>query len=218
MRIVLSSDGSVELSRGERITRGQDLSRRITVEWKEGESPIETGQISADNIIVQVCITRPDGEQSGWYIMLRDRSKLGYYHTLTAWDTVVAGEASLQIRWYDVTLQEAGEDATLEDFESSQGLDGIRIIDVSQEAFFIIDNGKIAQPVNVSSENYDAFIKEVLFGTREVKDKVEELEQKLKDKNIKLSDDGEGNVTITAIDSTLNFADDGNGNIRLEVV
>ena len=71
MRIVLSSDGIVELLRGERVRRGQDLSRRIYVEWNENESPIDTGQILADNMAVQLCITRPDGEQSGWYSMIK---------------------------------------------------------------------------------------------------------------------------------------------------
>ncbi len=141
MRIVLSSDGSVELLRGERITRGQDLSRRIYVEWNENESPIDTGQILADNMAVQLCITRPDGEQSGWYSMIKIDAEDKYYYTLQAWDTAVSGQASLQVRWYDITQEEEN-----------------RIIEVSNEAFFIVDNGKIAQPLNLSSENYNEIV------------------------------------------------------------
>ncbi len=145
MRIVLSSDGSVELLRGERITRGQDLSRRIYVEWNENESPIDTGQILTDNMAVQLCITRPDGEQSGWYSMIKIDAEDKYYYTLQAWDTAVSGEASLQVRWYDITQEEAN-----------------RIIEVSNEAFFIVDNGKIAQPLNLSSENYNDIVMQFL--------------------------------------------------------
>ena len=141
MRIVLSSDGSVELLRGERITRGQDLSRRIYVEWNENESPIDTGQFLADNMVVEMCITRPDGEQSGWLTAVKVDGEIKYLYILQAWDTAVSGQASVQVRWYDITQEE-----------------GNRIIEVSNEAFFIVDNGKIAQPLNLSSENYNEIV------------------------------------------------------------
>lgn len=141
MRIVLSSDGSVELLRGERVRRGQDLSRRIYVEWNENESPIDTGQILADNMAVQLCITRPDGEQSGWYSTIKIDAEDKYYYTLQAWDTAVAGIATVVVRWHDITI--AAE---------------IRPEYPSDEASFIVDNGKIAQPLNISSENYNEIV------------------------------------------------------------
>ena len=141
MRIVLSSDGSVELLRGERVRRGQDLSRRIYVEWNENESPIDTGQILADNMAVQLCITRPDGEQSGWYSMIKIDAEDKYYYTLQAWDTAVAGIATVVVRWHDITIAEE-----------------IRPEYPSDEASFIVDNGKIAQPLNISSENYNEIV------------------------------------------------------------
>lgn len=141
MRIVLSSDGSVELLRGEKVRRGQDLSRRIYVEWNENESPIDTGQILADNMAVQLCITRPDGEQSGWYSMIKVDAEDKYYYTLQAWDTAVAGIATVVVRWHDITIAEE-----------------VRPEYPSDEASFIVDNGKIAQPLNISSENYNEIV------------------------------------------------------------
>lgn len=141
MRIVLSSDGSVELLRGERVRRGQDLSRRIYVEWNENESPIDTGQILADNMAVQLCITRPDGEQSGWYSMVKIDAEDKYYYTLQAWDTAVAGIATVVVRWHDTTIAEENRPEY-----------------PSDEASFIVDNGKIAQPLNISSENYNEIV------------------------------------------------------------
>lgn len=141
MRIVLSSDGNVELLRGERVIRGQDLSRRIYVEWKENESPIEAGQMLADNIAVQLCITRPDGEQSGWYSMIKVDADNKYYYTLQAWDTAVAGVSTVQVRWHDITIEETERPEY-----------------PSAEASFIVDNGKIAQPLNISSENYNEIV------------------------------------------------------------
>ena len=158
MRIVLSSDGSVELTRGERITRGQDLSRRIYVEWNENESPIDTGQILADNMAVQLCITRPDGEQSGWYSMIKIDAEDKYYYTLQAWDTAVAGIATVQVRWYDIELVETDIRTDICEECGNQELGSGRPIYVSDEASFIVDNGKIAQPLNISSENYNEIV------------------------------------------------------------
>ena len=141
MKIVLGSDGSVELTRGEHITRGQDKSRQVFVEWAEGVSPIDTGQFLADNMVVEMCITRPDGEQSGWLTAVKVDGEIKYLYILQAWDTAVSGQASLQVRWYDITQEESS-----------------RIIEVSNEAFFIVDNGKIAQPLNLSSENYNDIV------------------------------------------------------------
>ena len=145
MKIVLGSDGSIELTRGEQITRGQDKSRQVFVEWAEGVSPIDTGQFLADNMVVEMCITRPDGEQSGWLTAVKVDGEIKYLYILQAWDTAVSGEASLQVRWYDITQEEAN-----------------RIIEVSNEAFFIVDNGKIAQPLNLSSENYNDIVMQFL--------------------------------------------------------
>ncbi len=141
MKIVLGSDGSIELTRGEHITRGQDKSRQVFVEWAEGVSPIDTGQFLADNMVVEMCITRPDGEQSGWLTAVKVDGEIKYLYILQAWDTAVSGQASLQVRWYDITQEESN-----------------RIIEVSNEAFFIVDNGKIAQPLNISSENYNEIV------------------------------------------------------------
>ena len=141
MKIVLGSDGSIELTRGEHITRGQDNSRQVFVEWAEGVSPIDTGQFLADNMVVEMCITRPDGEQSGWLTAVKVDGEIKYLYILQAWDTAVSGQASLQVRWYDITQEEEN-----------------RIIEVSNEAFFIVDNGKIAQPLNLSSENYNDIV------------------------------------------------------------
>ncbi len=145
MKIVLSSDGSVELSRGEKITRGQDKSRYVYVEWKEDEAPLDTGQITADNLAVQICITRPDGEQSGWYSMFKVDAEIKYYYILQAWDTAVSGESTAQIRWFDISLDE--ED---------------RSVYTSAEMYFIVDNGKIAQPLNLSAENYNDIVMQFL--------------------------------------------------------
>ncbi len=141
MKILLGPDGSVELTRGGRITRGQDKSRYIYVEWKEDEAPLDTGQITADNLAVQICITRPDGEQSGWYSMVKVDAEKKYYYILQAWDTAVSGESTAQIRWYDVSLSETQ-----------------RVVYVSAIMNFIVDNGKIAQPLNISSENYNDIV------------------------------------------------------------
>ena len=141
MKIVLGSDGSIELTRGEHITRGQDKSRQVFVEWAEGVSPIDTGQFLADNMVVEMCITRPDGEQSGWLTAVKVDGEIKYLYILQAWDTAVSGQASLQVRWYDITQEESS-----------------RIIEASNEAFFIVDNGKIAQPLNLSSENYNDIV------------------------------------------------------------
>lgn len=158
MKIVLSSDGSVELLRGERITRGQDLSRRIYVEWNENESPIDTGQILADNMAVQLCIARPDGEQSGWYSMIKIDAEDKYYYTLQAWDTAVAGIATVQVRWYDVSLLETDIKTDICEECGNQKPESGRPIYTSAEASFIVDNGKIAQPLNISSENYNDIV------------------------------------------------------------
>lgn len=141
MKIVLGSDGSIELTRGEHITRGQNKSRQVFIEWAEGVSPIDTGQFLADNMVVEMCITRPDGEQSGWLTAVKVDGEIKYLYILQAWDTAVSGQASLQVRWYDITQEESN-----------------RIIEVSNEAFFIVDNGKIAQPLNLSSENYNDIV------------------------------------------------------------
>ena len=158
MRIVLSSDGSVELLRGERITRGQDLSRRIYVEWNENESPIDTGQILADNMAVQLCITRPDGEQSGWYSMIKIDAEDKYYYTLQAWDTAVAGIANVQVRWYDIDLLKTDIKTDICEECGNQEPESGRPIYTAEEASFIVDNGKIAQPLNISSENYNEIV------------------------------------------------------------
>ena len=111
------------------------------VEWNENESPIDTGQILADNMAVQLCITRPDGEQSGWYSMIKIDAEDKYYYTLQAWDTAVAGIATVVVRWHDTTIAEENRPEY-----------------PSDEASFIVDNGKIAQPLNISSENYNEIV------------------------------------------------------------
>jgi len=41
MKMLLDEDGSVELSRSERIVRGQNGAKIIEVAWKDGCSPVE---------------------------------------------------------------------------------------------------------------------------------------------------------------------------------
>lgn len=140
MKITLDQDGSIELSRGERIVRGQNGSKMILVDWKTDESPVELGNVLLDNFAVRVNITRPDGEQSGWQIMHKVDSKISYYYPLQAWDTAVDGEAKVSIQAYDCT-----------DNDSTTGT----IIYTSQQGKFIIDDGAVAQPLGISNENYE---------------------------------------------------------------
>lgn len=137
MKIILDRYGGVVLKRRELITRGQANSRFILAEWGDGESPQENGQILPDNMSVQICITRPDGEQSGWLHMLNFGGNSGFRYILQSWDTIVSGEAEATIRWFDVNNPDT--------------------IYTSERVNFIIDNGVIAQPVppNLSNEVYD---------------------------------------------------------------
>lgn len=149
MKIVLGSDGSVELIRSEHVTRGQSNSRHVLIEWVEGASPIDTGQVMADNMVVELCITRPDGEQSGWLTAVKVEGEIKYRYVLSAWDTAVPGEASLQVRWYDATQLVEPEKEDENEPET---------FDVSNEAFFIVDNGKIAQPFFIHEQDYKDFV------------------------------------------------------------
>ena len=56
MKVILDRNGVIISVRRELITRGQSSSRFITAEWEDGESPWENGQMTADNMSVQVCI------------------------------------------------------------------------------------------------------------------------------------------------------------------
>ena len=144
MKIVLDSSGNVELFRGEHVTRGQHRSKYVHVCWREGEDPVSRGEISAVNLMVNICITRPDGEQSGWYQMVKVAGTVQEFkYFLQAWDTCVSGEASISIRWYD---------ASLEDGEQSFNSVGPII--------FIVSNGVIAQPVPLDTETKDLIVHE----------------------------------------------------------
>lgn len=140
MIITLDQDGSIGLSRSERIVRGQNGSKIIEVNWLKGCSPVEQNLVLLDNFVVRVNITRPDGEQSGWQAMHKTDGAIKYYYKLQAWDTAVAGTAKVSIQCYDCS-----------DTTEPEGI----IIYASQEGQMIIDNGAIAQPLGISNENYD---------------------------------------------------------------
>ncbi len=133
MNILLDKYGAVELSRSVPIIRGQNKTSKITVAWKEGCEPIDT------DLTVEINITRPDGEQSGWHPCIKIDGETKYYYDLKAWDTIVSGVAFAFVRWYN-----CNEDASDEATE----------IYPSAPSSFIIDNGVIAQPLPVSNENY----------------------------------------------------------------
>lgn len=82
MRIRLDNEGSIDLTRGERIVRGQHGSKMIVVDWLDGHSPVEQNLVSLDDFVVRVCITRPDGEQTGWQVMHKVDGKVSYYYPL----------------------------------------------------------------------------------------------------------------------------------------
>ena len=54
MKIALGSDGSIELTRGEHITRGQDKSRQVFVEWAEGVSP-KFSRVRRLFVLIRLC-------------------------------------------------------------------------------------------------------------------------------------------------------------------
>lgn len=147
MKMLLDEDGSVELSRSERIVRGQNGSKIIEVAWKDGCSPVERNLVLQDNLAVRVCITRPDGEQSGWQIMHKIDNEVAYYYPLQLWDTIVAGEAKVSVQWYDCS------DEAVEEYG-----DIGRVINTSQQGGFIIDNSVIAQPMGTTNEKYDQIL------------------------------------------------------------
>ena len=140
MIITLDQAGSIDLSRSERIVRGQNGSKIIEVNWLKDCSPVEQNLVLLDNLVVRVNITRPDGEQSGWQVMLKVDGAIKYYYKLQAWDTAVAGIAKVSIQCYDCN-----------DTTEPEGT----IVYASQEGQMIIDNGAIAQPLGISNENYD---------------------------------------------------------------
>ncbi len=135
MNITLGSDNSVAVSRGEKITRGQSRSKLIKVNWRSNESPPElpisdAQHIAIEELVVQVNITRPDGEYSGWQDMMKIDGEIAFYYPLQKWDTEIPGKAQCQIRWF-----RAGED----------GDDDDTTVYTSNQTGFIIDNGIIAQ-------------------------------------------------------------------------
>lgn len=140
MIITLDQDGGIDLSRSERIVRGQNGSKLIEVNWLKNCSPVERNLVTLDNFVVRVNITRPDGEQSGWQVMHKVDGLIKYYYKLQAWDTAVAGTAKVSVQCYDCT-----------DTSTTEGT----VIYASQEAQMIIDNGAIAQPLGITNENYD---------------------------------------------------------------
>ena len=148
MRIRLDNEGSIDLTRGERIVRGQHGSKMIVVDWLDGHSPVEQNLVSLDDFVVRVCITRPDGEQTGWQVMHKVDGKVSYYYPLQAWDTAVSGEATVSVQYYDCSDTAVEENGDIG-----------AIIGVSQQGQFIIDNGVIAQPMGISNENYDNMLK-----------------------------------------------------------
>ena len=110
MKIVLDSGGNVvKLLRGDGINRGQHRSKPIEVEWEKGQAPYELDVIDKENLVVQVCITRPDGALSGWQDMVDRKSNGIYVYPLQVWDTAVSGDAKVSIQWYDYTLAENEE-------------------------------------------------------------------------------------------------------------
>lgn len=148
MRIRLDNEGSIDLTRGERIVRGQHGSKMIVVDWLDGHSPVERNLVSLDDFVVRVCITRPDGEQTGWQVMHKVDGKVSYYYALQAWDTAVSGEATVSVQYYDCSNTAVEENGDMG-----------AIIGASQQGQFIIDNGVIAQPMGISNENYDNMLK-----------------------------------------------------------
>ena len=72
MKAIYNLAGEVEVKRGESIYRGQQSSKYILVSWLDGQSPteLETGAIPVGKLLVQINITRPDEQQSGWQTML----------------------------------------------------------------------------------------------------------------------------------------------------
>lgn len=144
MNITLSSAGNVAVTRGEKITRGQSRSKLIKVNWRSNESPPElpisnTKHIGIENLVVQVNITRPDGEYSGWQDMIKIDGEIAFYYPLQKWDTEVSGKAQCQIRWF-----KAGDD----------GDDDTTTVYTSNQASFIIDNGAIAQTLTPDLTDY----------------------------------------------------------------
>ena len=137
MKIILDQDGSIELLRGDRIVRGQKGSKIIVVGWKTGCSPVERNEVLQENFSVRICITRPDGEQTGWHLMSKVDNEQAYFYPLELWDTLVDGEAKVSVQWYDCTEEEP------------------EVIGVSQQGKFIIDDSAIAQPLPISNENYN---------------------------------------------------------------
>lgn len=149
MNIVLDQNDNVELARGERVGRGQNKSRYLFVNWLEGASPGERTQdpIPTGQLAVEVNITRPDGEQSGWQLMQQCDNQIKFYYLMQAWDTAVAGKAWGQVRWYNAT-EDPTEDTTT--------------IYTSAMFAFIVDNGVIAQPLPVSNENYSEIVSSIV--------------------------------------------------------
>ena len=144
MNITLGSDNSVAVTRGEKITRGQSRSKLIKVNWRSNESPPElpisnTKHIGIESLIVQVNITRPDGEYSGWQDMIKVDGEISYYYPLQKWDTEVSGKAQCQIRWF-----KAGDD----------GDDDDTTVQTSNQISFVIDNGVIAQTLLPTLADY----------------------------------------------------------------
>ena len=144
MNITLSSAGNVAVTRGEKITRGQSRSKLIKVNWRSNESPPELAllnskHIGIESLVVQVNITRPDGEYSGWQDMIKIDGEIAFYYPLQKWDTEVSGKAQCQIRWF-----KAGDD----------GDDDTTTVYTSNQASFIIDNGAIAQTLTPDLTDY----------------------------------------------------------------
>jgi len=139
MNIKLDRYGGVELSRTSPVVRGQNNSKKVYVYWEEGESPVDLLIIEEGSMLVEINITRPDGEQSGWMPCVKVNGEMRWYYTLCAWDTSISGTAFVSVRWYD-----SNDDAG----------DGTTTIYSSTICSFVIDNGVIAQPLPVSNDNY----------------------------------------------------------------
>ncbi|MDD3862261.1 MAG: hypothetical protein PHV79_00180 [Clostridia bacterium] len=147
MRAIYNIAGEVEAKRGEKIFRGQKSSKYILVTWKENEAPVDDGTedyprtaIPVGKLLVQINITRPDGQQSGWQTMLKTDSRIEYYYLLQKWDTDIPGLATASIRWYN-------SDEDPDDDNSTVYVGGSFIL--------AIDQHSVAQPIAISNENYN---------------------------------------------------------------
>ena len=147
MDIILDGQGGKELSRGSNIVRGQNASKTINVKWLKGCSPVEQNKVLQENFVVRVCITRPDGQQSGWQKAHKVDNQQTYYYPLQDWDTQVDGKANVSVQWYDCSIDAIDEYGDLG-----------RPIDCAPKSEFIIDDCAIAQPVGITSENYDNLV------------------------------------------------------------